>query len=357
MVRAASPTAVSEVALAPTVLVSTAAPEPTKSANDLAAPESKQAANVPVASRAPEPALSTASAAAGTSTTPAAVPPCPEPAMAAASDSTDGSSGTAVENDAAKVEKTDTTEAGLTASITPTAAAKTAVVAVEPTAAAAPVAAPAAAVPMASAASITAAPATAATKAAQPVTAVAAETAAAAPLGTQPDRASSSGTGDRKRGISLLPKIGDSLPVQWKDESVRKSMLLLLLLPAGVGLRVHLVERGIFAALRKQVWDYHGPVLAMPCVETKVVVDAGLRRPGGADTGTVIQTREKSGHPMEFYVHYKDFDRRLDEWVTVDRLDLKKFEEVLTGASDQPKMKWGRYGPIPVPERKVRCVA
>jgi hypothetical protein len=37
-------------------------------------------------------------------------------------------------------------------------------------------------------------------------------------------------------------------------------------------------------------------------------------------TGTVVHAREvKTGLPTEYYIHYNDFDRRLDEWVSVDR--------------------------------------
>ncbi|XP_028277913.1 histone acetyltransferase KAT5-like [Parambassis ranga] len=39
----------------------------------------------------------------------------------------------------------------------------------------------------------------------------------------------------------------------------------------------------------------------------------------------ILSVKEVSGRKL-FYVHYIDFNKRLDEWVTVDRLDLKKLQ-------------------------------
>lgn len=52
-----------------------------------------------------------------------------------------------------------------------------------------------------------------------------------------------------------------------------------------------------------------------------MVVDGGV---GGSDD-------------YEYYVHYTKFDRRLDEWVKVDRLDLNS----LTTTGEDESMKFG----------------
>jgi len=74
--------------------------------------------------------------------------------------------------------------------------------------------------------------------------------------------------------------------------------------------------------------------------------------------GTIVQTRETGGRgqPLEYYIHYKDYDRRLDEWVSYNRLDLAKYKmdlEAAAAAAAKPAVKKGRWGMIPVPERKV----
>ena len=52
-----------------------------------------------------------------------------------------------------------------------------------------------------------------------------------------------------------------------------------------------------------------------------------------ADIATVISVRDRSGQPSEFYVHYHDFDRRLDEWVPISRLELVGFRKAIVGGS------------------------
>lgn len=44
----------------------------------------------------------------------------------------------------------------------------------------------------------------------------------------------------------------------------------------------------------------------------------------GADCGEIIEVRRRRGQgaDTEYYVHYIDYNRRLDEWVTRDRLKL-----------------------------------
>lgn len=40
-----------------------------------------------------------------------------------------------------------------------------------------------------------------------------------------------------------------------------------------------------------------------------------------------------SASSYEYYVHYVGFDRRLDEWITSDRIDLTSIEAVQKRAS------------------------
>lgn len=37
----------------------------------------------------------------------------------------------------------------------------------------------------------------------------------------------------------------------------------------------------------------------------------------------IVSVREQNGVP-EFYIHYVNFNRRLDEWVTVEKMNLKE---------------------------------
>lgn len=54
------------------------------------------------------------------------------------------------------------------------------------------------------------------------------------------------------------------------------------------------------------------------------------------DTG-VTDCEKLSNEELEYYVHYPNFDRRLDEWVTVDRIDLKSLTTVSAGELDDRK--------------------
>lgn len=84
---------------------------------------------------------------------------------------------------------------------------------------------------------------------------------------------------------------------------------------------------------------------------------------GIADEGTIIQVRDKNGIPVEYYVHYKDFDRRLDEWVPTSRLDLNKFYADKTKSKQVLASPGGRKRFVirEPPERKVNygsnCIA
>lgn len=71
---------------------------------------------------------------------------------------------------------------------------------------------------------------------------------------------------------------------------------------------------------------------------------------GTPHLATVISVRERHGNPVEFYVHYQDFDRRMDEWVPLSRLQLEDYRRSLTGADtnaaeqpDQPERKVTRH--------------
>ncbi|VUZ55199.1 unnamed protein product [Hymenolepis diminuta] len=47
-----------------------------------------------------------------------------------------------------------------------------------------------------------------------------------------------------------------------------------------------------------------------------------FRNDGNQYPGLVVETRQNNDHQVEYFVHYLDFDRRLDEWVTLNRIDL-----------------------------------
>eukprot|EP00035_Acanthoeca_spectabilis_P022623 m.444812 g.444812 ORF g.444812 m.444812 type:complete len:453 (-) comp19150_c0_seq1:2576-3934(-) len=77
---------------------------------------------------------------------------------------------------------------------------------------------------------------------------------------------------------------------------------------------------------------------------------------GTVHTGVIVQVREKSGRAEEYYMHYQDYDRRLDEWVPLSRLDLGKYREAkVVAQAPPPTTPSGRkrfYVRDP-PERKV----
>eukprot|EP00039_Didymoeca_costata_P009469 m.125452 g.125452 ORF g.125452 m.125452 type:complete len:578 (+) comp14496_c0_seq1:190-1923(+) len=98
---------------------------------------------------------------------------------------------------------------------------------------------------------------------------------------------------DGTQKLELMPKVGDTLHVKWKDETI---------------------HAGIVIQLRN-----HGPSVSQ----------------------------------HEFYIHYTNFDRRLDEWVDITRVDMTKYKEDITGENDKSKQPMGKYGVIPVPERKI----
>ncbi|XP_008331188.1 histone acetyltransferase KAT5 isoform X1 [Cynoglossus semilaevis] len=66
----------------------------------------------------------------------------------------------------------------------------------------------------------------------------------------------------------------------------------------------------------------------------------------------ILSVKEVSGRKL-YYVHYIDFNKRLDEWVTADRLDMKKLQFPKKDA--KPSTKNGLPGSRPSsPEREVR---
>ncbi|KAM9332371.1 histone acetyltransferase KAT5 isoform 4-T4 [Pholidichthys leucotaenia] len=66
----------------------------------------------------------------------------------------------------------------------------------------------------------------------------------------------------------------------------------------------------------------------------------------------ILSVKEVSGRKL-YYVHYIDFNKRLDEWVTVDRLDMKKLQFPKKEAKTPTKN--GLPGSRPSsPEREVR---
>ncbi|EGD83389.1 hypothetical protein PTSG_03996 [Salpingoeca rosetta] len=53
---------------------------------------------------------------------------------------------------------------------------------------------------------------------------------------------------------------------------------------------------------------------------------------------TVVQSRERRPGQLEYYVHYLAYDRRMDEWVALSRIDLEDYKKQLEGDKpDGPK--------------------
>ena len=55
---------------------------------------------------------------------------------------------------------------------------------------------------------------------------------------------------------------------------------------------------------------------------------------GTCHTARVVERRQDKDGRWEYYVHYEDFDRRLDEWVTADRMG----EEVIKNRARDPAL-------------------
>ncbi|XP_076971817.1 histone acetyltransferase KAT5 isoform X9 [Tamandua tetradactyla] len=79
---------------------------------------------------------------------------------------------------------------------------------------------------------------------------------------------------------------------------------------------------------------------------------SGGREDGGGALAEILSVKDISGRKL-FYVHYIDFNKRLDEWVTHERLDLKKIQFPKKEAKTPTKN--GLPGSRPgSPEREVR---
>lgn len=67
--------------------------------------------------------------------------------------------------------------------------------------------------------------------------------------------------------------------------------------------------------------------------------------------GTILQVRHSGGRPSEYYVHYDEYDRRLDEWVAPERIDFTTYKRNLEGQGTPAQQKPGAGAAKP--ERKV----
>ena len=74
-----------------------------------------------------------------------------------------------------------------------------------------------------------------------------------------------------------------------------------------------------------------------------------------------IRTVEGGGSQRQYYVHYVDYNKRLDEWVTEDRLDVRRIEppstdkdKSTTGINTPKKTVSGSVLNSAVPSRSVK---
>ena len=74
-----------------------------------------------------------------------------------------------------------------------------------------------------------------------------------------------------------------------------------------------------------------------------------------------IRTVEGGGGQRQYYVHYVDYNKRLDEWVTEDRLDVRRIEppstdkdKSTTGINTPKKTVSGSVLNSAVPSRFVK---
>ncbi|KAI9799819.1 MAG: Histone acetyltransferase [Sarcosagium campestre] len=74
----------------------------------------------------------------------------------------------------------------------------------------------------------------------------------------------------------------------------------------------------------------------------RIGVKAYVEKDGDKRKAEILSMQQKKGNP-HFYVHYEEFNKRLDEWVPADRLDLSK--EVEWPAPEKPEKKKGP--PVP----------
>lgn len=69
----------------------------------------------------------------------------------------------------------------------------------------------------------------------------------------------------------------------------------------------------------------------------------------------VLSSRDIAGHGLEYYVHYVEFNKRLDEWVPINRLDFSRpIEFPVKKKADGLKKDRGSNQSTPPPGRKSR---
>ena len=62
----------------------------------------------------------------------------------------------------------------------------------------------------------------------------------------------------------------------------------------------------------------------------------------------IVSVRENNG-AHEFYIHYVNYNRRLDEWVTVDRMNLKELAPPSSSSSTSSNNSSHEMPVIPLP--------
>ncbi|KAF2659155.1 histone acetyltransferase ESA1 [Lophiostoma macrostomum CBS 122681] len=77
-------------------------------------------------------------------------------------------------------------------------------------------------------------------------------------------------------------------------------------------------------------------------------VKAYVEKEGGLRKAEILNQAVRGGH-LKFYVHYEEFNKRLDEWVSTDRIDLTK--PVEWPAPEKPEKKKAQAPKKDVPPR------
>ncbi|KAI9798032.1 MAG: Histone acetyltransferase [Candelina submexicana] len=78
----------------------------------------------------------------------------------------------------------------------------------------------------------------------------------------------------------------------------------------------------------------------------RIGVKAYVEKDGEKRKAEILSMQQRKGNPY-FYVHYEEFNKRLDEWVPADRLDLSK--EVEWPAPEKAEKKRGPVNPPRAP--------
>lgn len=85
----------------------------------------------------------------------------------------------------------------------------------------------------------------------------------------------------------------------------------------------------------------------MTIMEDQIELTEGCRLPvllkngEGWHSAEILSKKEVGGKPL-YYVHFDDFNKRLDEWVPEERMDLTKVEMVKKDAKAPKKRLQGR---------------